>query len=87
MNNYHCLETTPPTISELALPDNNNDPVFLSWTPPVLTGGNREFFQGYDVSFSRDVIQTTLSQRRKRNTLESVRITTRLGPGCNQSHL
>ena len=74
------LEVTPPTVSELTLPNNNNDPVILSWTKPVLTDDNREFFQGYDVSFSRTVLQTTLSQRRKKNTLASESQTIRLGP-------
>ena len=73
------IEATPPTISELTLPDNNNDPVILSWTKPVLTDDNREFFQGYNVSFSRNIFRTTLSQRRKRNTLASESNTTRLG--------
>ena len=39
-----------------------------------------EFFQGYDVGFSRDVFQTTLYQRGKRNTLASETNITRLGP-------
>ena len=67
----HCLEATSPTINELTLPDNNNDPVILSWTKPILTNDTREFFQGYDVSFSRNVLQTMLYQRGKRNTPES----------------
>ena len=64
---------------ELVVPSSDNDPVILSWTKPVLTNDNREFFQGYDVSFSRAVFQTTLSQRRKRNTLSSESQTIRLG--------
>ena len=79
MNNYHCLETIPPTISELTLPVNDSDPVTLSWTKPVLTNDSREFFQGYDVSFSQNVFQTTLSERSKRNTQEPERNTIRLG--------
>ena len=76
---WWSVEATPPTVTELALPDNNNDPVILSWTEPVLTDDNREFFQGYNVSFSRTVLQTTLRQRRKRNTLASESQTIRLG--------
>ena len=77
--NLQLLEATPPTVNELTLPNNNNDPVILSWTKPELTNDNREFFQGYDVSFIHTVFQTTLSltQRRKRNTLASAM---RLGP-------
>ena len=74
------VEATPPTTVELTLPDNNNDPVILSWTKPELTDHNREFFQGYDVSFSRTVLQTTLSQKRKRNTLTSDSQAIRLSP-------
>ena len=62
------------------LPVNDNDPVILSWTEPGLTDSNREFFQGFDVSFSRIVLNTTLSQRRKRNTLASESQIIRLGP-------
>ena len=80
VNDCHGLEVTPPTVTELTLPDNNNDPVTLSWTKPALTNDNREFFKGYDVSFSRDVFQTTLSQRSKINITESESSTTRLGP-------
>ena len=74
------LEATPPTVNELTLPDNNNDPIILSWTKPGLTDDSREFFQGYDVSFSRNVLQTMLYQRGKRNTLVSETDITRLGP-------
>ena len=70
--------TTPPVVEELTLPD-NNDPVILSWTKPEVTNETREFFQGYDVSFSRNVLQTML-YRGKRNTPASETNTTRLGP-------
>ena len=52
----------------------------LSWTGPVLTVQNREFFQGYNVSFSRAVLDTTFSQRSKRNipAMESQTVT--VGP-------
>ena len=79
-HNYTFLEATPPTSFELALPYNDNDPVILSWTKPELTDDNREFFQGYDVSFSHNVFQTTMSQRSKRSTLASDSQTIRLGP-------
>ena len=49
------------------LPVTDNAPVILSWTRPNLTDNNSEFFQGYNVSFSRTVFVTTLSQRSKRN--------------------
>ena len=87
MNNYHCLETIPPTISELILPVNDNDPVTLSWTKPVLTNGSREFFQGYDVSFSQNVFQTTLNERSKRNTQEPESNTVRLDPDATSHTL
>ena len=80
---YDCklifLEAAPPIVNELTLPD-NNDPVILRWSKPGLTYDNREFFQGYDVSFSHNVLQTTLYQRGKRNTLASETNITRLGP-------
>ena len=75
----HGLETTPPMVEELILPD-NDDPVTVRWSKPNLTNESREFFQGYDVGFSRDVLQTMLHQRGKRNTLASETNTTRLGP-------
>ena len=80
---YGCklilLEATPPVVEELTLPD-NDDPVTLRWSKPELTDDNREFFQGYDVGFSHDVLQTMLYQRGKRNTLSSETNITRLGP-------
>ena len=79
VNYCHGLEATPPTISELTLPDNNNAPVTLSWTEPVLTDNNTEFFQGYNVSFSRNVLETELDQRRKRNIQGSESQTVELG--------
>ena len=74
------LEASSPTVNELILPDNNNDPVILSWTRPELTDDNREFFQGYNVSFSRAVFDTTLSQRSKRNIPATESQTVTLGP-------
>ena len=74
------VEITPPTINELTLPDNSNDPVILNWTKPELTDDNKEFFQGYDVSFSHSVLHTILSERNKRSTLASESQTIRLGP-------
>ena len=62
------------------LPVNDNDSLILSWAPPNLTDDNRRFFQGFDVSISRTVLNTTLSQRRKRNTLTSESQTVRLDP-------
>ena len=67
-------------VNQFMLPNNNNDPVILSWTKPELTDDNKEFFQGYDVSFSHTVLETTLSERRKRNILASDSQATRLGP-------
>ena len=49
------------------LPVNDNDSLILSWTKPDLTDDNREYFQGFDVSITRTMLNTTLSQRRKRN--------------------
>ena len=81
---YGCklifLEATPPIVNELTLPDNDDDPVILRWSKPELTDENIEFFQGYDVGFSRNVLQTMLYQRGKRNTLASETDITRLGP-------
>ena len=71
---------TAPTVSGFILPDNNNDPVILNWTRPELTADNREFFQGYNVSFSRAVFNTTLSQRSKRNIPATDSQTVSLGP-------
>ena len=72
------VETTPPKVEDLTLPNNNNDPVILSWTGPELTDDNKEFFQGYNVSFSRAVL--TFSQRRKRNIATMESQTVRVGP-------
>ena len=44
-----------------------------------MTDDNREFFQGYDVTFSGTVFQITLSEKRKRNTLASETQTIKLG--------
>ena len=49
------------------LPVKDNDSLILSWTKPDLTDDNREYFQGFDVSITRTVLNTTLSQSRKRN--------------------
>ena len=62
------------------LPVNDNDPVILSWTKPNLTDDNREFFQGFYVSITRSVLDTTLSQRKKRIIPASESQTVRLGP-------
>ena len=78
--NSTFLEATPPTNVELGLPNNDNDPAILSWTKPELTDDNREFFQGFYVSFSRTVLQIALNQRRKRNTLTYDSQTIRLEP-------
>ena len=64
----------------MILPENNDDPVILSWTKPELTENNTEFFQGYDVSFSRDVFVATFSGRRKRNIQVAQTETERIGP-------
>ena len=61
------------------LPNNNNDPVTLSWSKPDLTDDNKGFFQGYNVSITRTVFNTTFSQRRKRNIPPSESQTIRLG--------
>ena len=59
---------------------NNNDSAILRWTKPNLTDDNREFFQGYDVSFDRAVLDTTLNERKKRNVLATETQTQRIGP-------
>ena len=66
-------------VKDLKLPVNDNDPVILSWTKPDLTSDNSEFFQGYNVTSSRSVSQTTLS-RSKRNIPPSESQTVTLGP-------
>ena len=62
------------------LPVNDNDPVILSWIKPDLTDDNMKFFERFDVSISRTVLNTTLHQRKKRNTLTSESQIVMLGP-------
>ena len=62
------------------LPVNDNDPVILSWIKPDLTDDNIKFFERFDVSISRAVLNTTLHQRRKRIIQPSESQTIRLGP-------
>ena len=78
--NLLFADLTPPTEATLVPPVNNNDPAILRWIPPNLTDENREFFQGYDVSFDRAVLDRTLSGRRKRNVLGTETQTQRIGP-------
>ena len=78
--NLLFVDLTPPTEAILDPVVNNNDSVVLRWTPPNLTDENREFFQGYDVSFDRAVLDATLSGRRKRNVLATETQTERIGP-------
>ena len=51
----------------LKIPNSTKDPIVLSWTKPVLTNENKEFFQGYNVTFSHTILASNLSERRKRN--------------------
>ena len=64
----------------MKLPNSTKDPIILSWTKPVLTNENKEYFQGYNVTFSRTTLTPKLSERRKRNipTFESKTVV--LGP-------
>ena len=62
------------------LPVNDNDSLILSWTKADLTDDNREYFQGFHVSITRTVLNTTLSQSRKRNILTSESQFVRLAP-------
>ena len=78
--NLIIVEPNSPVVNELILPVNDNDPVILSWSKPDLTDDNRAFIQGFDVSISRTVLNTTLRQRRKRNIPTSESQTFRLGP-------
>ena len=78
--NLLFVALTPPTEAMLDPLVNNNDPAVLRWTVPNLTDENREFFQGYDISFDRAVLDTTLSGRRKRNVLATETQTERIGP-------
>ena len=78
--NLLFADLTPPTEATLVPIVNNSDPAILRWTKPNLTDDNREFFQGYDVSFDRAVLDTTLSGRRKRNVLATETQTQRIGP-------
>ena len=78
--NLLFADLTPPTETKLDPVVNNDDPAILRWTKPNLTDDNREFFQGYDVSFSRAVFDTTLSRRRKRSVLATETQTQRIGP-------
>ena len=71
---------TPPTLAELMLPDNNDDPVILSWTKPNLTNENREYFHSYNFTFSYMVFPIMFSQRSKRNLPATRSQTVTLGP-------
>ena len=46
--------------------DNPFGPVTLSWTKPVLTDNNKEFFSGYNVTTTRTVLEPMLGSRKKR---------------------
>ena len=69
-------------VNQLELPNSVKDPVILSWRKPVLTNENKEFFQGYNVTFSHNILSPMLSdiKRRKRNVPLFVSKTIMLGP-------
>ena len=51
----------------MPIPDGNPfGPVTLSWTKPVLTDDNKEFFSGYNITTTRIVLEPMLSSRKKR---------------------
>ena len=74
------VEASPPSINQLILPENDDDPVILTWTKPNLTDDNREFFHGYDVSSSRYLNNPALSGRKKRSIPATETQTVRLDP-------
>ena len=62
------------------LPVSDNDPVILHWFKPDLTDDNMKFFERFDVSISRTVLNTTLHQRRKKNIPATESQVVMLGP-------
>ena len=61
-------EPIPPVVDDLMpIPEENPfGPFTLSWTKPVLTNDNKEFFSGYNVTTNRTVLEPMLRSRKKR---------------------
>ena len=65
---FHVIDPLPPMAIELpSIPDDDPfGPVTLSWTKPLLTDDNKEFFSGYNITITRSVLEPMLASRKKR---------------------